>query len=481
MTSVQHTAAADVAGETIGKTAARDNSIAASARLSNWRLFIFSLSGLPVALVLIPLAFFLPPFMTGELGLSLSTWALIVLCARVWDIAVDPVLGVLSDKFPSRWGRRRHWIVIAAPILLAGTIMLCMPRLFIGHMTFAYALVGMCVLQTGWSIANLNAQAWGAELSEDYHERSRILGWRAVIASVAPVIAFSIPILVERLEPHATNGEKLFYIALTVMLLLPLFTALALAFVPEGPSRVRSKPKQERMNLLKSWALVFKNKNMVRLIVIDILAYMPFSVSAAISAFYITYVLQAPKMVSSLLLCAFFGNLVSMPMWVRISKHFEKHKLMAIANIAAAVVSSLQVLWGPGDWLPFAITIAVMSIFTGAPLFLMQSMVADVVDSDTLATGEQRTGAFFALIQMTQKFAPTLGVMLVFPYLQWLGFDPSGHHNTPQSIAALRYVFGIFPPIPMVIVACLLFTFPLGKKAQEELRVKIRETHGQET
>jgi Na+/melibiose symporter-like transporter len=449
-------------------------------RLSNWRLFIFSLSGMPLALIALPLAFFLPAFMTGELGLSLSTWALITLCSRIWDIGMDPVVGVVSDLLPSKWGRRRHWLAIGMPVVLAGTVLLCMPRFFIQHMTFLYALVAMCIMQVGITITGLNAQAWGAELSADYHERSRILGWRAIVAALAPLFAFGIPIIIERFDPHPTNGEKLFFLAAAVIVLLPILTLLALIFVPEAASPVRAKPKHERMKFLKSWLQVFKNKNMVRLIVIDILAAMPFSVSTAISAFYVTYVLDAPRMVSSLLLCAFAGGLLSMPIWIWTSKHFEKHKLMAFATIGAACISATQVLWGPGDALKFGICVTVLGVFTSGPGFLLRSMVADVVDSDTLETGEQRTGAFFALVEMTQKFAPTIGVMLVFPYLQWLGFDPSGHHNTPEGIAALKYVFAIFPPIPMVIVAWLLFTFPLGKKEQVELRRKIHEVHGQD-
>jgi len=369
-------------------------------------------------------------------------------------------------------------MVIGAPIVMAGIAALWMPRFFIQHVNFVYVLGALIVVQAGQTIQGLNGQAWGAELSEDYHERTRIQGWRTLFAALAPAVAFGIPLIVERSIPHATNGDKLFYLACVILVLLPLLTLLAVFTVPETPSRVRAKAKSDRLTVLKSWKLLLSNRTMLRLVVIDILAAIPFSISTAVNFFYTAYVLKAPAMQSTLLLLAFFVSFVSMPVWIRISRHFEKHKLLAFTSMMTALLTLLLFLWGPGDVLPFAITISLIGIFSSGPGFLLPSIVADVVDSDTLATGEQRTGTFYALTQMTAKFAPTVAVMFVFPYLQWAGFDPSGHHNTPQSIMALKYAFVFFPPIPFLAVAWLLWTFPIGRKEQEEMRRQIRETHG---
>jgi len=61
------------------------------------------------------------------MGLSLALVGTIFMVARFWDIFTDPVLGILSDRFPSHWGRRRHWIVLSAPILMIASYMLFMP------------------------------------------------------------------------------------------------------------------------------------------------------------------------------------------------------------------------------------------------------------------------------------------------------------------------------------------------------------------
>src|SRR5690606_4799847 len=133
---------------------------------------------------------------TGELGLTLGQWTLIVLVSRVFDMAVDPVIGVLCDRVATRWGRRRHWLVIGAPIMMLACVMLFIPQVFTSQMTVPYAMIAMCLMQAGVTIFGLNHQAWAAELSDDYHERSRIMGWRALLGGIAPLLAFGIPAII---------------------------------------------------------------------------------------------------------------------------------------------------------------------------------------------------------------------------------------------------------------------------------------------
>jgi glycoside/pentoside/hexuronide:cation symporter, GPH family len=175
----------------------------------------------------------------------------------------------------------------------------------------------------------------------------------------------------------------------------------------------------------------------------------------------------------------FLVSLASIPVWIRISQRFEKHKLLTFTYSAGAVSSMMLIFLGPGDVLAFAVIAGLLGIFTTGPAFVLRSIVADVVDSDTVATGEERTGTFYALVEMTQKFVPAIAVPMVFPFLSWMGFQPQlGLDNDPSAIAALKYVFVIFPPIPMIIAAFLLYRFPLGRLEQEALRRELDARHG---
>lgn len=87
-------------------------------RLSNWRLLLYAGPAVPIAALGVPISVFLPQFYAGEMGLGLATVGTIFLICRLWDVVTDPVMGFLSDKYPSRWGRRRHWIALSVPILI---------------------------------------------------------------------------------------------------------------------------------------------------------------------------------------------------------------------------------------------------------------------------------------------------------------------------------------------------------------------------
>lgn len=468
--------ATDASSPTI---AIRDDALAAGPadQLPWWRLLIFALPAVPLTFFGLPVAFFLPAYMTGELGLSLTAWAMVVLVSRTFDMIADPVIGILCDRYPSRWGRRRHWLVIAAPIMMLSCVMLFLPQVFVDHMTIAYAMFAMCLMQVGVTIFGLNTQAWGAELSDDYHERSRIMGWRGIVAGMAPFLAFGIPAVIEQVNPGASNGQKLFWLAAFILPTLPLFTWTAILLVGERPDRVR-RDRADRMSILKSWVALGKNTIMLRLLLIEVAGALPFSISTAITVFYVTFVLEAPSVAATALLAAFAGGFLSMPLWMKLTQRFQKHRILLFAYvIAAASVLPLAFL-GPGDVWLYAACIFVNGVFTSGPMFIMRSIIADVVDTDLLATGEQRTGTFYALTETTQKLIPTIAVTFVFPMLQWVGFDPSSKTNSQESIDALRYMYGLIPPIPMLLTAVLLYTFPLGRKEHEEVRRQIAEKHG---
>jgi Na+/melibiose symporter-like transporter len=91
------------------------------------RLIAFAGPSIPIAALGLPLAVYLPPFYAGPMGLGLATVGTVFMLARIWDVLIDPVLGILSDRFPSRWGRRRHWLVISVPILIVSSWYIFIP------------------------------------------------------------------------------------------------------------------------------------------------------------------------------------------------------------------------------------------------------------------------------------------------------------------------------------------------------------------
>ena len=441
--------------------------------LARWQLFAFALPTIPLAVLLLPAAVLLPPFYTGELGLSLTTWALLILVARIWDIITDPFVGILSDRLPSRWGRRRHLLVMSAPLVMIGCAMLFMPTLFIHHVTSVYVLVAMLVLNMGATVTGLNSAAWGAELSADYHERTRIMGWRGAVSSVAPIVAFGIPAAMEWLHHGVTTAEKIAVLGWVALFLLPATLAAAIFSVGEKPH----PPVEEHDDgpgLWLSLKLLITNPLMLRMMAALTLAAIPSSVMLSLFVFYVSYVLRRPDIASSLLVIALFAAMVSLPFWMWVAKGREKHRVVATALVLMGMIQFGYLFLGPGDVLAFCIILFGVGFSgTGASGFLMQSIMVDIVDSDTEVSGRERTGAFFAILETITKLAPTLALTIVFPLLQFMGFDPTGKHNSASSINAIKYCYALAPTIPALLGCWIMWGFPLGSKEQAELRARI--------
>ena len=438
--------------------------------LAPWQLITFALPSVPLAVLLLPAAVLLPPFYTGEMGISLTTWALIITLSRIWDVITDPFVGILSDRIPSRWGRRRHLLVVAAPLTMLGFALLFMPGLFVKHVTPVFVLVAMIVSHLGATIIGLNHAAWGAELSSDYHERTRIMGWRGGVAALAPVVAFAIPGIMERLHPGAPAADRIAAMGWVSLILLPVAIAAAIFSTDEKPPAAVAHDKAPK--LLASLKMLATNRVLHRMLLANVLSAFPTSVSTSLFVFSVTFVLHVKGIASGLFVVALGASMISVPFWMWVAKGREKHHIVAVGYLFMGLVELGYLFLRPGDLFPF-IAILFLIGFSGGAGFLQTSIMADIVDSDTAVSGREQAGVFFAIMETVAKLAPTLALIIIFPLLQTLGFDPTGAHNTAGSINVVKYCFALGPTIPAWGIALVMWRFPLGSKEQAELRAKI--------
>ncbi|MEX0695017.1 MAG: MFS transporter, partial [Rhodospirillales bacterium] len=154
---------------------------AAPARLGWQTLIAYALPALVIALPTIPVYIHLPALYGVHLGLGLAATGFILLLARMFDAITDPLIGALSDRFSFRGARRKPWIAIGGIIAGAGLVKLLNPAIGVDA---TYLLVWSIVTYAGWTMIAVPYLAWGAELSQDYDERTRITAWREGLALI---------------------------------------------------------------------------------------------------------------------------------------------------------------------------------------------------------------------------------------------------------------------------------------------------------
>ncbi len=448
-------------------------------QLKTRELLPFALISVPLAMGGLPLGIYLIPYYTSELGISLAAIGLIVLLTRITDVITDPLIGTVSDATPDRLGRRSLWIMIGLPIMGIATIAVFDPPNEVGHL---YLFLAVASLYLGWTLISIPLSAWAAELSPDYHERSRITGARSFAASTGLLLVMSLPMLLAYLtsagysslapEHPGSLQPMLKIIAWSTLACLCVFGPLLLLTVPQPKFTQKSS-----LNLKQALKLVWTNKPFLRLMAAGVTNHVGWYCISTLYVFFLIHYLGANTMQwSALLIVYFVCGMIGTPIIVRLAASVNKHKLMAGLTLYMITCFSMVLLMEPGQWRYYIFIQISCGLVANIGNVLVPSMAADVIDQDTVESGQQRGALFMALWGTADKIALAAAAGLTLPFLQFLGFDPA-IENDREGLRALHYTFTIIPIFFLIWSAWLIWHFPITREHQENLRSQISSAH----
>jgi glycoside/pentoside/hexuronide:cation symporter, GPH family len=430
----------------------------AADRLPLRTLLAFGLPGFPLAALTVPLYIYLPAFYADEMGLGLTAVGTILLAARLFDVVIDPVVGMLSDRWSTRIGRRRPWLILGTPLALLAVFRLFRPEPGIGD---TYLLVWTVALYLAWTILLLPYYAWAAELSPDYHERARITGFRESFVILGTLAAAGLPALK---GGSATGGAALALLALLMMVALPIAVGVAVTLVPERP--VAPVPAAG----FGGWRAILENRPFLRLIAAYLLNGLGNGLTATLFTLFASHVVRVPQLTGALLFVYFLAGILAVPFWLLLSRKLGKHRAWAISLIWTGSWFVWAPLLGPGDVIAYAVISVMTGFGLGADLTLPSAMQADIVDLDTLGSGARRAGLYFALWGMATKLALALAVGIAFPLLDLAGFDPAAQENSAGALLTLGLLYAVVPIAIKLGAVLLIWNYPLD--AAEHARVR---------
>ena len=448
-----------------------NESVAQGGRVPWSMLTAFGLLGLPMAAQQLPLFVFLPPYYAQDLGVGLTAVGAALLGARLWDMVTDPLVGWLSDRGGSRFGRRKPFILAGTPILMVSIWFLFDPPEDAGTL---HLLIWTMVAYLGGTLLVLAHQAWGAEISPDYHQRSRIAMSRELFMVIGTVLTVGL-LMVTR----GDVGETMRLIAWGFTLTLPLFVALALWRVPDAPARRASGS----FSLRQGFRLLVGNKPFGRLIGAYFLNGVANGLPASLFLLFIGHVLRPESEVwqAVLLLTYFLSAVAAVPIWLRLSYRFGKHRTWIFSIVWACLVFVWVPLLGEGDVWWFLLITVLSGVSLGADQALPSSMQADVIDLDRLKSRRQRAGLYFALWGMANKLSLALAAGLAFPLLDLFGFDPQAEVNDASALFALAALYALLPVAFKLASIWTVAGFPIGPQTQARIQRLIQRRELQRT
>jgi GPH family glycoside/pentoside/hexuronide:cation symporter len=458
---------------------------AASVRLTFGRLVAYSTNQLPLNMAALPVVLNVSHFYGEVLKVPLGIMGLIFILTRVIDAIQDPVIGLVSDKFTHRGPRGRlTFVALMLPLMIGGFYMLFHPpqALFVQPTLLAlWLFVALFVVHLGYAGVSISYHAHGAELTDDYNERTRVTVGREVFGLLGMTLAVVLPTIFT-----ARLGEHQGYVYMG-MIFIPIALAFALPTLLWSPPSVhppvvRENPEihvryfrnwlvslvpalarptrnMETSASLKTFVPFFapmKNRLFRRLLLVFIVNGSALGVAVSVMLFYVEHVLKGNKLQAGIILLVYFGAAAaSVPLWLLLSKRYSKTAAWFIAMVMTAIAMSLAVFLGAGDFALFMPIAIITGLGIGADYGLPPSVLADIINSDEGKDTKGDTGAYFGLWALSTKLATAIGAAGSLPVAAILGFNPS---QGEYSGSALVFVY-IALPVAIKIVAALLIWF----------------------
>jgi GPH family glycoside/pentoside/hexuronide:cation symporter len=419
------------------------------------------------------MSFFLLYFFTDVARMSPFLVSILLAVGKLWDAINDPIVGMLSDRIHTRWGRRRPWFLFGAIPFGVSFFLLFLVPLWGEAGKFLYFFVIMLVLDTAFTVVNVPYAALTAELTRDYDERTSLNSYRFAFSITAALLAaFFHPMIVNAVKPIA--GEQMGY--LVSALIWAVVCTVPFFFAFWGTYERHTPEEEAPMPFVEGLKTTFGNVPFRYVTGIYLVSWLVVQTVSTLVIYYLTYWLRRPEQTPFVLLAVQGSALIFLFVWTAASRRIGKKGVYYLGMIWWIIVSFLLFIVQPA-WSPSVIL--VLGFFAGigvaAAYLVPWAMLPDVIELDELKTGRRREGAFYGFFVFLQKAGLALGLALVSLTLGLSGYiNPPPGTTTPivqpdTALFAIRLMIG---PIPAIILAAgiyLVYKFPISKADHEAM------------
>lgn len=422
-----------------------------------------------------------PVFNVG-LGVSPFLIGLATAIFRLWDAITDPLMGMISDRFLSRWGRRRPFIVIGGILSSSLFTLVWWAPPGLGEMGYFFWFLFVCLLfYTAFTIFGVPYLALGFELSPDYHERTRVMAFRTWFASIGG-IAIQWLFWLTQLDFFENTVEGMRWVGLGVGVLLLLCTLAPGLFLKERVLTQEEIDQNRAKVNLKSVFGVFKVKPFLFIIGSLTCAVLGMFMVAILGFYINVYYLFGGDLKASATIIGISGSfyhlvcLLSVPLVTWTSVRLGKRKTL-ILFLSVAVVGSAGKWWlfiPEAPYLQLVVT-GLMAPGLSALWTILSSMIADITDYDELQTGMRREGSFGAIYNWTLKLGFAFCFLLSGFILEFSGFDESlGGAQSEATMTTLRLLYTVVPMLGISLAIALISFYPINEERANEIRESLK-------
>jgi GPH family glycoside/pentoside/hexuronide:cation symporter len=437
----------------------------------------YSLAGVADVMSYQMFSFYIFIFYFSVQGLDIDWVTIGFILWSIWNAINDPLLGTLSDRTASKWGRRRPWIILSL-------IPTCLLIVFLWTpfgdpiSIFIYFLIVIMLFDTFYTMYSLNQTSLFPEMYTDLEARAKANNYVQIFNIIGLLIATLLPSLfIPEFDKPEYAGE---YLTSGIIAAI-LFIIIALIFVRFG-IKERSEYLEDAKkapSFVESLKFTFKNRSFRTYVLANLAVWYVFGIVPVINSYYLEFVIgiSSALMQSLFLAIIFVSAIVFMAFWRNVfAKHgARKAEIIALGTLLISLLPML-IVWE----IIGAILAYILAGFGFAGImFGRDVMMSTIIDADEIETGLRREASYYgvnALIIRLSTILVYISIGLVFRNIGWKIYVES---VTIYTVIGLRLLMSLFPAITLSLGMLSLRRFPITKEKYEEIKVKLEKLHGE--
>lgn len=430
---------------------------------------------------------FLALYLTDVVGLEPRLASFGALIGIIWDAVNDPIVGILSDRIQSRWGRRRPFLLwFAVPFGLSFVILWSAPNWENQIALLVYVTFSFMISDTLTTLVSVPFLSLTPELTPDYDERTSLTSFRSFFQLIGALsIVIAAPTIVDMVIEAGGSQQQGF---IAVGALFGAVGAIPLLLIGLFLRETSTPEQQESMPFRETLRAAWKNIPFRYAVGIHMLNWSAVDMVAVVFPYFLLYWVAQGDLLASVKVfgidlayeSAFFGILMLIcilfvPFWLWISRVRNKQQAYAIGMILWVVVTFLIYLIQPGNTSELFALSALAGIGVSAAYTLPDAMFADVIEWDELRTGRRQEGVFYGIRTLIRKLTGALVLFLTLQALGWSGYvsPPEGALQFTQSDSALHMIRLLVSPFGAIMLSgtiSLAWLFPLSREKHHRIQ-----------
>jgi GPH family glycoside/pentoside/hexuronide:cation symporter len=412
--------------------------------------------------------FWLLFFYTDVYKIPAAAAGTIMLIARFWDMAIDPVIGVVSDRTQTRWGKFRPYILFGAgPYAVLSILTFTTPN-FGETGKIIYAGATYVLLMTAYALVNLPYSSLAAVMSSDTYERAGLNTYRFICAFIGQFVVTGLALTLAKFFGGGDKAQGFQYTVILFGVLSLVFFFITFASTKERvqPSiALPSSLKEDLKNLLK-------NTPWIILACVGIVSFIMFAIQNSAIAYYFKYYIGKEDSVQLFNVIGTVALIAALPLSKPLAKRFGNRNVFIASSILSGIFFSAIFLPGRNS----VVTINILNVLakmTYAPAVpLIWTMIADAADYSEWKSGRRATGLYFSAATFAQKAGWGIGAAIAGWLLTVFNYVPDAV-QTARALFGIKLLVSVVPGVLYASCALFMIFYTIDSRTIDQMKAEL--------